>query len=112
MAWAAAGLCAVAAAAAPPASGQSTRSCAAVVNPYPNTRFEGVNLRRIRATGVSCATARRVARGAHRRALSLPVPAGGVRRFTFAGWRITGDVRGMSDHYVARRGAARITWLF
>ena len=54
----------------------SAKSCADVANPYPGTRYEGVDLTRITAAGVTCTTARRVARGAHRRALGLPVAAG------------------------------------
>jgi hypothetical protein len=81
------------------------------VNPYPDTRYEGVNLSRIRASGVSCVTARRVARGAHRRALGL-TPSGPVRRFTWNGWRVTGDLRGDSDTYVARRDGKTVRWRF
>ena len=90
----------------------TTRSCARVVNPYPGTRYEGADLARIRATDVTCATARRVARSAHRRALSLPVAAGPVRRFTWNGWRVTGDLRGSRDTYVAGKGDARVRWIF
>jgi hypothetical protein len=90
----------------------SARSCAPVVNPYPGTRYEGVDLKRIRATGVSCRRARRVARGAHRRALALPPPLTGVRRFAWHGWRVTGDLRPASDRYVARRPGKRVSWRF
>src|SRR5829696_7376316 len=89
----------VIAALAAPASA-AAKSCADVSDPYPGTRYEGVDLTRITATGVTCTTARRVARGAHRRALGLPVPDGPVRRFTWNGWRVTGDLRGSSDAYV------------
>jgi hypothetical protein len=89
-----------------------TRACRPVLNPYPGTRYEGVDLRRIRAVRVSCRTARVVARGAHRRALSLSPPASGVRRFTWRGWRVTGDLRGASDRYTATRRGARVSWLF
>jgi hypothetical protein len=61
---------------------------------------------------VSCRGARRVARGAHRKALGLPVPLDGVRRFKWRRWRVTGDLRRPEDHYVARRGARRVRWLF
>ena len=94
------------------AAGATTRSCSAVVNPYPGTRYEGADLRRIRAAGVSCTTARRVARGAHRRALGLTPPTSGVRRFTWGGWQVTGDIRGAQDRYVAKRGAKRVRWIF
>jgi hypothetical protein len=98
----------------PPATaeaGSAPRSCPRVSNPYAGTRYEGVDLARIRATGVSCATARRVARGAHRRALGL-TPSGPVRRFTWNGWRVTGDLRGDRDAYDARKGDARVRWVF
>ena len=88
------------------------RSCAPVMNPYPGTRYAGSDLTRIRAVGLSCRRARVVARGAHRRALGLPLTLSGVRRFTWNGWRVIGDVRGSSDSYVARRGAKRVHWRF
>ena len=100
------------AAAAPQLAGAgSTRSCRPVVNPYPDTRYEGVDLTRIRATGVSCAGARRVARRAHHKALGLPV-INPVRRFAWRGWRVRGDLRGASDRYVAVKGAKRVRWRF
>ena len=105
-------LCALAAMGAPSAEAGVVRSCSPVLNPYPGTRFEGSDLRRIRAIGVSCRGARRVARGAHRRALSLTPPPSGVRRFSWYGWRVTGDLRGSSDRYVARRGSRRVRWVF
>jgi hypothetical protein len=89
------------------------RQCRPVVNPYPDTRYEGVDLSRIRATGVSCRRARRVARRAHYKALGLPPPLTGVRRFTWNGWRVTGDLRGDNDRYVAKRaGGKRVRWRF
>jgi hypothetical protein len=94
------------------ALGASTRSCHPVVNPYPGTRYEGVNLSKIRATGVSCRTARRIARRAHRKALGLTPPPSGVRRFTWHGWQVTGNLRGPSDSYVARRAAKQVRWRF
>jgi hypothetical protein len=94
------------------AMGATTRACRPVVNPYPGTRYEGVDLSRIRATGVSCHTARRVARGAHRKALALTPPPSGVRHFTWNGWQVTGDLRGSSDSYVAKRADERVRWRF
>ena len=113
-------LCALACVGAPAAQGASgadgapasARSCRPVVNPYPDTRYEGENLRRIRATGVSCRTARRVARRAHYKALGLPPPLTGVRRFSWHGWRVTGDLRPDSDRYVAKRPGKRVRWRF
>jgi hypothetical protein len=97
---------------APSAHGAPAEHCGRVVNPYPGTRYEGVDLRRIRAVGVSCRRARQVARGAHRKALGITPPASGVRRFSWHGWQVTGDLRGSSDRYVARRAGKRVTWLF
>ena len=105
-------LCALVGAGTPTVEARSTRSCRPVLNPYPNTRYEGVDLSRIRATGVSCHRARRVARGAHRKALGLTPPTSGVRRFTWHGWRVTGDLRGSADRYVAVRGEKRVRWVF
>jgi hypothetical protein len=108
----AAGLCALAGIGAPSAEAAQTRSCGRIANPYPDTRYEGVDLRAIRATGVSCRGARRVARRAHRKALGITPPPTGVRRFTWRGWRVTGDLRGSSDRYVAERGDRRVRWRF
>jgi len=99
-------------AAAPPGATAQTRSCESVANPYPGTRYEGVPLSRITASGVSCRTARRVARRAHRRALGLAPSAIGVRTFTWKGWRVTGDLRGTSDRYVATKDGDRVRWRF
>ena len=44
-----------------PAAAQAA-ACKPVENPYPGTRYEGVDLTRIRGDGVRCSTARRVAR--------------------------------------------------
>jgi hypothetical protein len=105
-------LCAAVLLAPASASAAVTRSCGSVADPYPGTRFAGIDLRSIRATGVSCRTARRVARGAHRKALGLTPPESGVRRFGWNGWRVTGDLRGNDDRYVATRNGARVRWLF
>jgi hypothetical protein len=98
--------------AVPSANAADAQSCGRIVNPYPGTRFDGVDLRRIRAVGVSCHGARRVARRAHRKALGITPPPSGVRRFTWRGWQVTGDLRGSTDRYLATRGARRVRWLF
>ena len=41
-----------------------------------------------------------------------PVANGPVRRFTWNGWRVTGDLRGSSDAYVATKGDRRVRWRF
>lgn len=104
--------CAIVGAAAPSAGAAESRACRPVIDPYPNTRFEGVDIRRIRATAVSCPTARRVARRAHRKALGLTPPPSGIRRFIWNGWKVTGDLRGATDRYLAARGARRVRWVF
>jgi hypothetical protein len=53
-----------------------------------------------------------VARGAHYKALGITPPPSGVRRFTWHGWHVTGNLRGDSDRYLATRGARRVRWLF
>jgi hypothetical protein len=109
-------LAALAPAAATAASGPvaegAAKACGRVENPYPGTRYEGEDLRRIRAVSVSCHGARRVARRAHRKALGITPPPSGVRHFMWNGWSVTGDLRGDSDRYVAKRGAKRVRWLF
>ena len=97
---------------APSAEAAAAKACGRIVNPYEGTRYEGVDLRRIRAVGVSCPGARRVARRAHRKALGITPPPSGIRRFTWNGWSVTGDLRGSTDRYVAARGAKRVRWLF
>jgi hypothetical protein len=101
-----------AAALAPAAPAAITRACGSVGNPYPGTRYEGVALSRITATGVACQTARRVARAAHRKALGLTPSPSGLRTFTWNGWRVTGDLRPSSDRYVATRSGTRVRWRF
>jgi hypothetical protein len=100
---------------APPAAAGAqapVRHCRPVLDPYPNTRYEGVDLTGIRAIGVRCRRARRVVRRAHYEALGLPPPLTGVRRFNWHGWRVRGDLRGDSDRYVARRDGKRVRWRF
>ncbi len=88
------------------------RRCRPVADPYAGTRYEGVDLTHIRARGVACSVARDIARRAHAKALGLPVPPGGVRRFEWHRWSVTGDLRGPSDKYVAKRDDKRVTWVF
>ena len=83
-----------------------------MVNPYPGTRYEGADLHHIRATGVTCGGARRVARRAHYKALGLTPPPSGIRRFTWRGWHVTGNLRGSTDRYLATRGGKSVRWRF
>jgi hypothetical protein len=96
----------------PVAQAAATRSCGSVKNPYPGTRYAGVDLRHITAKGVSCATAKRVAKGAHKKALSLTPSASGIRTFTWEGWKVSGDLRPSHDTYVASQGSRRVHWRF
>lgn len=98
--------------AAPSAEAASYRSCERVDNPYPGSRYEGIDLRRIRVLNASCPTARRVARRAHRKALGLTPPPSGIRAFRWRQWSVTGDLRGDSDRYVAKSGDRRVRWIF
>jgi hypothetical protein len=100
---------AVAGSAAAPADA-ALRACKPVLDPYPGTRYDGVDLTRIR-TSVSCETARRVARRAHRKALRT-APTGSFRRFTWRGWAVTGDLRPDHDRYVARKDGRQVRWRF
>ena len=89
------------------------RPCKPVVNPYAGSRYEGSDLYRVRALDVSCRTARRVARRGHYRALAAVPDASGFVRVTYRRWRITGDLRGDTDRYVAKAaGGKRVRWLF
>ena len=90
----------------------SMQRCKPVENPYPNTRYAGSSLHHIRASGVSCRLARRVARRAHRKALGMTPPADGVREYYWRRWYVVGDIRGATDYYRARRGTERVRWRF
>ena len=59
---------------APTAEAASVRACKPIKNPYAGTRYEGTDISRIRSRGASCRGARRVARGAHYKALGLTRP--------------------------------------
>jgi hypothetical protein len=93
-------------------SAHAATACSPIRDPYPGTRYEGADLTHIRATHVSCTTARNVVRGAHRTALGITPNVTGIRRFTWHGWHVTGDLRPAHDKYVAARGSKRIRWEF
>jgi hypothetical protein len=89
------------------------KPCSPVVNPYAGSRYEGSDLYRIRALDISCSTARRVVRRGHYKALADVPDASGFVYVTYRRWRITGDLRGATDRYVAKaRGGKRVRWLF
>jgi hypothetical protein len=94
------------------AGAETSKVCEPVVNPYEGTRYDGVDLRKIRAIGVPCSKARDVARRAHRKAIGMSVPESGIRRFRWKGWVVTGDIRREVDRYVAERGDDRVRWVF
>ena len=93
-------------------SGAHAAACDPVKNPYPDTRYEGVNLTSIKAKAIGCAPARKVARGAHRKALGITPSVGGIRNFRWHGWEVVGDLRPVNDRYTATRGGRRISWRF
>jgi hypothetical protein len=95
-----------------PAQAAGVHSCKSIANPYAGTRYEGVDLSGIRARGVSCTTARKVVRGAHHKALGLTPPPSGIRTFTWHGWKVTGNLRGDSDSYLATKSGHRVRWRF
>jgi hypothetical protein len=99
-------------AAAPAAHAQELRDCGRIENPYAGTRYDGVDITRIRAERVRCPKARRVARRAHRKALGITPPPSGIRRFRWRGWQVTGNLRGSHDRYLATRGEQRVRWRF
>ena len=93
-------------------AGASAAKCENVVNPYEGTRYEGVDLSRIRTDGVGCEKARRVARRAHRKALKLVPNPNGILRFEWHSWKVKGDLKPTSDRYVAKRNGKRVRWRF
>ena len=95
-----------------PVAAAEAKSCKPVVNPYEGSRYDGIDLRGISARNVSCRTARLVVREAHYRALEIPPPSSGVRRYRWRTWSVRGDLRGGTDRYRARSGRKLVTWLF
>jgi len=104
----AAALCALAL----PSTASAAKKCKPVKNPYAGTRYEGVDITRIRATNVTCKGARRVAKRAHRKGLGLTPPPSGIRHYTWNGWNVTGNLRGDHDRYLATKGGKRVRWRF
>lgn len=96
---------------APPAA--DARTCRPILDPafVDGTRYEGSDVFRIRAN-LSCTIARRVARGATRKALGITPPPSGVKRFRYRAWSIVDDLRGASDRFSAYNDDAKVTWLF
>jgi hypothetical protein len=103
------------AAAAPAPADAAFKSCASIpnVSQLDGTRFAGSDIFRLRAQGVSCATARRVARGATIRALGITPPLSGIKRFRYQSWSVSDDLRGNDDLLRATgSGSKRLIWRF
>jgi hypothetical protein len=108
-----AALAAVSLALLPGSAGAAFKRCRPVANVFEGTRYEGSDLYRIRAQGVSCKTARRVARRGTRRGVAATPDATGHVRVTYRRWSVVGDLRGASDAYRARAaGDKRVRWIF
>jgi hypothetical protein len=104
--------CLLACVGAPAAQAAHSKACGKIDDPYAGTRYEGVDITGIRAVHVSCKRARRVARGAHKKALGLTPPPSGIRRYHWNGWTVTGNLRGDHDRYLAVRGSRHVRWRF
>ena len=91
----------------------AARSCRPILDVafLDGTRYEGSDIFRISAN-VSCTTARRVARGATRKALGLTPPPSGIKRFRFRAWSVIDDLRGATDRFSAHQDDATIRWRF
>jgi hypothetical protein len=98
---------------APAAADADFKRCRPVIDIFDGTRYAGSDLYRIRARGVSCGTARRVAlKGTRRGVAGVPGPDGRVR-VKFGKWTVVGDLRGDADRYRAlARGGKRVRWIF
>jgi hypothetical protein len=90
----------------------SATACNPVKNPYPGTRYDGIDLSHIRAKGVACGKGRRVAEKAHRKGLGLVPSPDGYLNFGWNGWQVRGNLRPDSDRYRATRHGKRVRWRF
>jgi hypothetical protein len=97
----------------PTAAAADYKPCAPVRDVFEGTRYEGSDLYRVRAQGVSCKTARRVARrGTYKAVAGVPDSTGHVR-VTYRRWRIVDDLTRSVDRFVAKAaGGKRVRWLF
>ena len=89
------------------------KPCAPVRNVFEGSRYQGSDLYRIRAQGVSCRTARRVARrGTYKAVAGVPDSTGHVV-VRYRSWRIVDDLTRPVDRFVAKAaGRKRVRWLF
>jgi hypothetical protein len=92
------------------ASNAAAASCGSLKDPFSGTRFSGEAVSSIRASGVSCATARGLAKKATLRGLIMGKTDSGKKRFTIDGYRVRGDLRGTPGRYTATNGNRRISW--
>jgi hypothetical protein len=98
---------------APATADAAFKRCRPVLNVLDGTRYEGSDLYRVRAEGVSCRTARRVARRGTAKAVRATPDASGIVRVRYRRWRVVDDLRGPVDRFRARaRGQKLIRWLF
>jgi hypothetical protein len=95
-----------------PGDATAAKHCRSVKNPYPNSRYEGIDLTRIRAEGVPCSRARDVARGAHKKALRMAPPPSGILNYKWHRWTVRGDLRPSHDRFRASRRDNRVHWRF
>jgi hypothetical protein len=95
-----------------PGDAVAAKHCRSVNNPYPNSRYEGIDLTRIRAASVRCSRARDVASGAHKKALRMTPRPSGVLSFRWHRWSVRGDLRPSHDRYRASRQDNRVHWRF
>jgi hypothetical protein len=100
----------VVAAAVPTAA--AGKACGKINNPYPGTSYEGIDLKHIRAEGVSCKHARRITRKAHFKALGQSPSPGGILRLRWRGWQVRGNLIPDHDRYAARKNGKRVRWVF
>jgi len=107
MAAAAAAVLGTAAAPAPAAA--ATKACKPVYNVFDGTRYEGSDLYRIRAKGVSCRSARKLAWKATHKAQSF-TPIHPILHFRVGSWHVSDDLRRAVDRLFARAGARTVSW--
>jgi hypothetical protein len=95
-----------------PGDAAAAKHCRSVNNPYPNSRYEGIDLTHIRAEGVPCSRARDVARGAHKKALRTTPTPSGILNYRWHRWTVRGDLRPSHDRFRASRRDNSVHWRF
>jgi hypothetical protein len=92
------------------ASNAAAASCGSLKDPFAGTRFSGETVSSVHASGVSCTTARSLAKKAMYRSLVMGKPGSGRVRLTIDGYRVRGDLRGSTDRFTAENGRRKVTW--